>query len=161
MPNWCYTSLMIQGSDEDLDAIEKAGLDFERILPTPPHLLGWPRNRVARLVMRLCGIVTRKNPTVWPKTPAGDGWYDWRDEHWGTKWTAADVDVRRTPEGIEARMFTAYGPPIPMLRHLTSEYDVLIHTYNEYEGGGFVGTQTFSNGEIIDDDIDSDIPEVV
>jgi len=161
MPDWCYTSLIMQGSEKDLDSIEGTGLDFEKILPTPPHLLGWPRSRAARLIMRAYGLITGKDPSIWPAVPRLGGWYDWRDERWGTKWTADVTDFRRTSEGLEVIMLTAYGPPIPVLRHLTARYGVLIHAYHRYEGGAFQGTQTFAGGEIIDECLDFDVPEIL
>lgn len=83
MPNWVHNRLLVTGDPAEVagfvqaardEAGEQAVLDFERHVPTPPELLAGIR-----------GADTR--PPV--RTPTGDDrWFDWRREHWGTKWNA-------------------------------------------------------------------------
>lgn len=157
MPRTCHTSLIIQGDKKDLDRIEETGLDFERIRPMPPEILGWPRNMLARAVMMLYGIVARKDPSVWPVPPDDPDdrlprWYTWRIQNWGTPRNASEIDIRywECTGGIQAQMRTAGGPPTALLKYMSGAYRVLIHAYHDEEGEMFHRTQTFDGGMIID-----------
>jgi len=92
MPNWCQNTLEIRGDkDAILRFIEAAKNDeqpisLERLLPTPEDLV------------------------------EDDGWYDWRVEHWGTKW---DLDFCETGNAVHiindgadiAKSVTSDGEP--------------------------------------------------
>lgn len=104
MPNWCEDRLVVTGprqalrdlvarlEGEDPDTQKRVVIDFERILPTPPELLaGRPGGPAATPV----------------RTPDGDdGWFVWRNEHWGHQVERAVADADRKPE--------AQSPHLPL-----------------------------------------------
>lgn len=61
------------------------------------------------------------------------GWYQWRCEHWGTKWNAYNQDLIDISYGcIELKFDTAWAPPIPIIDKLREMEEV------EWVGGNFV-----------------------
>lgn len=94
MPNWIKNEVRISGDSkriEELAAFMKTGsgndenvFSFEKIEPTPAELL------------------------------AGDGWYAWRIEHWGTKWNSAEA--YRTAYGYDFE--TAWSTPLEAMMKL-------------------------------------------
>jgi hypothetical protein len=103
-------------------------LDFEKLLPTPAHLL---EERTAGL---------RGLP----------GWYEWRREHWGVKWNAEGVRRRgygRTGR-VRYRFHTPYCAPIEFLDHVASLWpDVTMElTFDVEQMGG--GAVSWSAGEV-------------
>jgi hypothetical protein len=110
MPNWCENKLTVRGEPDRLDAFldaigtEKQPLDFDRILPTPEELLS--DNEVRR------GGDSVQVP----------GWYEWRCEHWGTKWGAVDCKLNARCQFGECEFVfhTAWRPPVPLVDYLAS-----------------------------------------
>ena len=50
----------------------------------------------------------------------GDGWYEWRIKHWGTKWDAVHIVPSMAGDDVLRLQFdTAWSPPLPV-------YDALL-----------------------------------
>jgi len=53
-----------------------------------------------------------------PRDDAGEptsGWYDWRLEHWGTKWDVYETHCTRIDANtLQLTFYTAWSPPIPV-----------------------------------------------
>lgn len=80
----------------------------------------------------------------------GDGWYSWRNEHWGTKWDLCDLEANDSDwesGEVSYSFWTAWSPPEPVLEELTKQHPKLSFSYKfSDEGGGFWGLWNFSNG---------------
>lgn len=116
MPNWCDNKVTIRGPLTKLQQLAdwfSAGKLFDNITPTPAELrenypVGDPRND------------ERKKNTGY------ESWYDWRLDHWGTKWDVGPTDGTLVlneagPESsLEGNFLTAWSPPIQIYHALTS-----------------------------------------
>ena len=70
-----------------------------------------------------------------------DRWYDWRVNHWGTKWDAYDVVVTDDdPESVEIEFNTAWSPPEPICAAIRDEYpDVSVSWFYDEPGCEIAG----------------------
>ena len=77
-------------------------------------------------------------------------WYDWRIDHWGTKWDAygheEGKDYRKTKE---LRFLTAWSAPHPILRKLSELYPALeiTHQWADEDIGFNCGIAVYRAGE--------------
>jgi Ferredoxin-like domain in Api92-like protein len=54
-------------------------------------------------------------------------WYEWRREHWGTKWNACDAEVTDNGDGsLHVNFGTAWSFPWPVFEKLVSEFPQLL-----------------------------------
>lgn len=130
MPNYCENALLISGDEAQLkqflDRVESTRTNkehgiFNEFAPCPQELL------------------------------AGDGWYNWRCLHWGTKWDVGLDDVTFvTPSHLT--FDTAWGPPTALIRTVSKLYPDLtfVMAFSE-QGMGFAGTETIKDGVTIDE----------
>lgn len=112
MPNWCLNTLTVVGNDADLDLLlttdrdpapqtpgtgtgEPRPFSLERLLPTPAALL------------------------------ESGAWYEWRMEHWGTKWDLEDARVERAPGRVTVVSLSAWGPPLVAFQALSARHPAL------------------------------------
>ena len=70
-----------------------------------------------------------------------DRWYDWRVNHWGTKWDAYDVVVTDDdPESLEIEFNTAWSPPEPICAAIREDYpDVSVSWFYDEPGCEIAG----------------------
>ena len=150
MPNWSYNVLIVSGERDALREFkhavreldpepgeERAPLDFERHLPTPPAL-------------------TARDPE------SEDGlfpaWHEWRRAHWGTKWNAFWSSVSGTLKSGELRyrFQTAWTPPVAWLDFVAfMHHDLCFELAYEEELGHFRGRMRYERGERVLDRADS------
>jgi hypothetical protein len=94
--------------------------------------------------------------TVAP-TPAEflkQGWYEWRIEHWGTKWDAEFEDVTEPLRIRRTRatyvFLTAWGPPVEWLQPASEAYPELTFRLDYADqGGAYSGVREVRNGEVL------------
>lgn len=68
------------------------------------------------------------------------GGYEWRLEHWGTKWNAYKIRVERDYEyAYEVRLQTAWSWPEKFVRKVLAEFPGLTVTFISGCEGGFFG----------------------
>ena len=136
MPNWCINQLEVTGPDADLDRFLEATtsdaddngdrhLSFDRLVPMPAEY------------------------------EQGELWYNWRIEHWGTKWDLG-TDTDSVPVVDDDLIFwefsTAWAPPEPWLLAASEKFPTLTFTLGYDEPGMcFAGVLTVKNG-IVDED---------
>ena len=72
---------------------------------------------------------------------ADQRWYDWRVEHWDTKWDAYDVTVTDDdPENLEVEFNTAWSPPEAICHKLREDYpDIAISWFYDEPGMEIAG----------------------
>jgi len=86
------------------------------------------------------------------KSPSDEpNWYDWRVEHWGTKWDVQGDLVYDDEEYLEYCFESAWSPPTPFLEKVSKDFPLLrfVLKYEE-EGIGFIGRAIACNG-VLDD----------
>ena len=130
MPNHCYQSVYIKGPSALVRELyhELEGNRFcDAVLPVP-----------------------------FANSAGMDG-YNWRVEHWGTKWDVADVEIidelevsdEEGPEEVawfSFRCWTAWGPPVPVWDALLSHGIDVVADYQD-EGMMFEGTYQYGKNE--------------
>jgi Ferredoxin-like domain in Api92-like protein len=89
-----------------------------------------------------------------PQELLKSGWYEWRIEHWGTKWDAEFEDIgeplliRRTRATYV--FLTAWSPPVEWLRPASEAYPELIFRLDYVDQEGlYSGVQEVRNGEVL------------
>jgi hypothetical protein len=92
MPNWCENRLYIEATHEDIAELiavieaQSGLLSYLRPEPTYPE--------------------TQESQTM----PA---WYEWRVEHWGTKWDVSEVfGLSHDDTWLVVSFDSAWGPPV-------------------------------------------------
>lgn len=158
MPNWNYATIFIKGSKKALDEIEATGFDFQKIRPMPQELyddingknLGgrlWKKDDDKGTLeswQTHCKTKKEKDEmkeryeeflkdfeTVcgWIKIYGVNGWHDWANEYWGTKWNPFPnrVQMKRNFETeLEVELTTAWSLPLELLRFMAQKYKVKI-----------------------------------
>ena len=105
-------------------------------------------------------VRTDKQPlsfeTIAP-TPADllkEGWYEWRIEHWGTKWDAEFEDVTEPLRVRRTRatyvFLTVFGPPVAWIERASKAFSALIFRldYSAVDGS-FSGVKEVRGGEVV------------
>jgi hypothetical protein len=130
MPNHCYQSVYIKGPSalvRELYHNLEAGRFCDAVLPVP-----------------------------FAESAGMDG-YDWRVEHWGTKWDVADVEIidalevsdEEGPEEVawfSFRCWTAWSPPVPVWDALQS-HGIDVEADYQDEGMMFEGAYQYGKNE--------------
>jgi hypothetical protein len=85
--------------------------------------------------------------------PVGDGkdWYEQRLEKWGTKWIGYDLCIGESAIDF----YTAWSPPVPLLKKLAELHKDIIFRLEYYEPGmAFRGAATakWQDGEVLLED---------
>ena len=63
-------------------------------------------------------------------------WYEWRCEHWGTKWNARDGEVTDIGDGsLRVQFDTAWSFPFPIFETVVSAFPQLLFEGSAYEPG--------------------------
>jgi hypothetical protein len=72
-------------------------------------------------------------------------WYEWRLEHWDTKWNSDSCSITEDEEGLFVWFNTAWGPCRPIIRKLTEMYPELVFEYSYFEPGCWFGGTILQN----------------
>jgi hypothetical protein len=115
-------------------------IDFEKIIPMPGDVYR--------------GALGLKEKELYGKNT----WYDWRIEHWGTKWNSRNCECYPYEGGTEIIFDTAWSCPEPVIRHLSEMYPDARsrHAWADEDIGQNVGEALYSNGETVEWDIPID-----
>ena len=72
---------------------------------------------------------------------ADERWYDWRVNHWGTKWDCYDVEVTDDdPDQLEVEFNTAWSPPEAICNELREQYpDLAVSWFYDEPGCEIAG----------------------
>lgn len=112
MPNWCYNSINIEHDDPAMIT----RLDNARKAPLQEFI-------------------------PCPHDPAtSDKWYDWRVNHWGTKWDIelSDISISDDGKNLNAHFDSAWAPPIEAYHALVNMGFRIDAIYSE-PGAAFYG----------------------
>jgi hypothetical protein len=148
MPNWCDTEVKITfGNETDYknfltqadatDNIDHVYSDkyemFDKFITTPADLL------------------------------AGEGWWQWRIDNWGTKWNPSVRDFERldTENKVVLSLDTAWAPPIEFFDKFSQLYPTANIQIIYYEPGmNFCGRAVIQNGKVSDRYINDISPDM-
>ncbi len=179
MPNWCQNTLNISGEAEEIKKFkeaaknDKTALSLDKTYPMPKELFGTqsPTSIVSEKEYEIAvereknapdnvptpGLpITSKMSAKFKKLYGADNWYDWKIQHWGTKW---DVEAELVEEGddgyLEYQFDSAWSPPVTWLEHVSQEYPTLrfLLKYEE-DGCAFMGRAKAIGGVVDDDCLD-------
>jgi len=139
MPNWCYSQMTVSGEPKQLhkflkevertpleanEHYEESKFAFNRVIPMPDELLY-----------------------------TNDGWYNWRNTNWLTKWECSiDYETTNEWESGEVRFDyrTAWSPPEPIMQEVVKKYPKLLFRWTYWEESyEYWGDITGSKGDFI------------
>ena len=76
---------------------------------------------------------------------AGDGWYTWRLQNWGTKWDVYESHCTRFDANtLQLHFYTAWSPPMPIYDKLVDMGFEVTARYLD-EGWGYIGEYVDGN----------------
>jgi hypothetical protein len=172
MPNWCYNSLTISGSKEEISAIKtQLNKPFTR-----QHDQWNPATQEMELsdttydnpIFAFWNIVKPTNLEEYNKQSdhslplaeqmmfKGDNWYDFNVRNWGTKWDVAVSNNEEYPETelmeesdtyLAYRFNTAWSPPLPAIEALSTQYPHVEFNLSYEEETGWGGEYLFIEGD--------------
>lgn len=130
MPNWCINRFDITGEQTELDKFMEENVDeggrlsFSLSIPMP--------------------VAVRES----------EGWVNWAQDNWGTKWDIADDDCDHTRESdaigalVDSWVFsTAWAPPSAWLEKVAAKYPTLrFSLWFDEPGMCFSGGEHYANG---------------
>ncbi len=149
MPNNFVHDVSVLGPNEELKAFlehfnKNEDLDFQTIIPMPAILFG-----------TVAGSFTNYRNFLAAKEVGHSNWYDWRLEHWGTKWNAYDCTLLIVPKSdvdsseinrLRFQFTTAWSFPVPIFNRLAELHPSCVFEVKSVcEGGGKVDLR-FSKG---------------
>jgi hypothetical protein len=163
MPNYCECDLYVSGPKTRLEeffrevAGEESPFDFNRLIPYPERF----RER-DRLAEEWWKKAPEERTDSCPKDGFNQGGYEWRVEHWGTKWNACGVRLDRDEcpqDGAADDCFTfsfstPWSPPTPVIEHAAARFPELSFDLFYFESGaGFRGKFTCRDGRVMCDEM--------
>jgi hypothetical protein len=153
MPNWCFNTLKVRGKKHAVDNFKIAAKD-DTINPATDlslaKLYPEPDYKKVKVKATFPGITKRKYARK------GEEWWDWRVQHWGTKWEieASIGQEKEYKNGSKLLIYSfdsAWSPPIEWLNKISADYPELkFELYYEEEGVGFKGKTTAIGGRVDD-----------
>ena len=148
MPNWCENNINVRGDTQELARfVEECcskndngvyEIDFDKVIPQPTR----------REDCEPQFINDGERGYQEDERRPWFNWYDWRIQHWGTKWSADGYystidDKEELEEGTDEIDFsygTAWSPATPILNALQKKYPKLDFRMTYYESGmGYAG----------------------
>ena len=134
MPQYVYNILEVYGPDSDIrnfiskSAKEEAIFSFESLLPVPEEL----KNELPSEIN------------------------DWKQENWGTEYDPYNDDSTQWEIFDDKALIpfmSCWNPPTVFLENVSSLFPTLTF-FNQFadEGINFVGTETFRDGELIEEE---------
>ena len=144
MANYCYNSLDISGSVEDIKKLEE-------------FIKNRKENDGGGEKYSLDGIISiETDERGFYKLKKGESVYDL----WGTKWVA-DIDFENCGVIADMRFDTEWSPSLPITLEMSKKFNLKINHYYEESGCDFEGDYEVDNGVVISDKHGSYRPDCV
>lgn len=150
MPNHVTHIFKIQGSEEELKKFydeyigEDDALDFNKLIPMPTILEGTISGNTPEMETE---EYKAKAKEAIEATGHCD-WYNWRIEHWGTKWNSYSARCENYGDLIELEFDTAWSCPEPIFKVLAEKFpNLAFEGYALDEGFCFGAVITIEEGE--------------
>ena len=148
MPNHCHNRVTFYSDNTaDVEQLKKIFQDentFGQIIPEPD----WANTPLMSSDVKgtiydrgKLGELPMPDGTFQSTGIADQRWYDWRVNHWGTKWDAYDVVVTDDdPESVEIEFNTAWSPPEAICNQIREDYpDVSVSWFYDEPGCEIAG----------------------
>ena len=159
MPNHCSNTLTISGITEyqwseiaaTIDCSEDSKTSFLQTFYPEPKWDNIPNQQG-----ELPSLNNGRGSRCWSDGTQDHRWYDWRNQHWGTKWDIFDCsnDFLQEEPGTEFSMSfsTAWSPLSENCMQEISKHfpGALLTNYYEEEGEDFCGVTVAQNGIALD-----------
>ena len=89
-----------------------------------------------------------------PEDLLKEGWYEWRLEHWGTKWDAEFEDVTEPLRVRRTRatyvFLTTFSPPVTWIEHVSEAFPGLtVRLEYAAADGSFSGVKEVRGGDVV------------
>jgi hypothetical protein len=165
MPNWCTNHLRVTGSKDDileLFTIAGAGNSILTDAITVSHVvLPGSEAQLTQAIVRnadTTGVFSFNGHVPEPELE-GEGWYEWRNKNWGTKWDVNDVfvvDVSCSVAGVWSvtiQFDTAWCPPYEWLAKLCSHHPQVDIRLIWNEEQGLLGAFRSVDGSLAEEEI--------
>ena len=143
MPNWCYNKITVYGDEqtEKIKEVEKlfdSRTPFNDIFPQPD----WKNTPNEKGELPILEQHKGKDGEVifetynFPDGKNDDRWYDWRLQHWDTKWEASEVEIDyEDSEILRVTFDTAWSPPEGVMTKLREKFpDVSFQCFYDEPG---------------------------
>lgn len=134
MPNWTFVHMTVSGPPDQVGEIEDlfdAGQPFNRLIPMPEEL--------GRHAPDGFGS-NASPPEVRSELERKYGYassYQWRMDHWNSKWDADSAIARRTENGLDISFQSAFDFPYPVVEELCRRFpDCAIDVEASWEAAG-------------------------
>ena len=127
MPNWCYTTLNVDGSKEQIK-------EFSSLV-----------SRAIENNNSLCNAIIPR--------PASEeeNWYDWNCQNWGSKWDVTDMFVDHEDDtNLNLTFATAWNPIFPIFDELVKRG---FKVKAEYQDEGYMFAGEYEDGNQTDFEI--------
>jgi hypothetical protein len=176
MPNWCYNSLSIDGSKEDISAIktqlnqpyvkqhdqwnpETGQMEVKDYTYSNPIFAFHNIHNHRQDGVSDEEYIKQSDHTLPIEEQMmfkGNTWYDWNVRNWGTKWDVGVGDDNEYPETelmeesdtyLAYRFNTAWSPPLPAIETLSSQYPNVEFNLSYEEETGWGGEYLFIEGD--------------
>lgn len=142
MPNWCSVTIHLKDiAKKDLFRHTDNGtcFDFNKIIPEPQTEEEYLKSGSYTAPVDAHLEIHEERPWF--------NWYDWRCDHWGTKWNATSGEVY---DNDTIFFMTAWSAPTPILEALSRRFpDETMVVEIEYEGYDDLYEVHYKNGEEI------------
>ena len=175
MPNWCYNSLTVDGSAEDVAKVkaqvsapftavhenwnmetqkmESKVYSYDNPIFAFHNIYNHIQDGVPEEVYQAQG--TDSGDLKEALMFKGNNWYDWNVRNWGTKWDVAVSNDEKYPDtyiadenttGLSYTFNTAWSPPIEAITKLSEQYPDVTFNLSYEEETGWGGEVEFENG---------------
>lgn len=126
MPNYCQNKVTF--THPDVEKLNELYFQFERVGNNADDEDGQPFQYL------------RPTPA---ELLTGDGWYNWRVDHWGTKWDATyawGIELDIGTKTLTVNFNTAWSPPIALYQYLHEQTEWRVDAIYFEAGMGFCGS---------------------
>lgn len=127
MPNHVTHKFTIEGTEEDIkkfidECFDKEGqFDFNILIPMPEIL----KNTISGNTSEMQTEEYKVKEKEALDTTGHNNWYNWRLEHWGTKWNAYSTHYENHGKIIQLEFDTAWSCPEPIFKALLENFPTL------------------------------------
>jgi len=146
MPNWCDNAVTISHKNKrkikKLVTAYKRGRFFATIYPEPDYSVTPVKKTYPEISAQYAKTEEEKAQAYMP-TINPSNWWDWRVQHWGTKWEieTKGYDINISDHEISFSFSSAWSPPVGIYQKLAEQGFEVEATYYE-SGCAFCGYWT-------------------
>jgi len=171
MPNHCESDFRVHGNPKLIEefisyaresrehhdpftgdvTVDEEVISCDKFVPYPKEYKDMDEKR-GKLTAEMKKLPKEKQD--WSKLPNdgfNSGGYEWRIEHWGTKWGMYNFsDWKRFKRSAFIQFQSAWSPPLPVIYAMAEKFPKLRFTIRYYErGGAFKGVLRLKGDKVL------------